>query len=80
MFPIESETLHDSIKVFISLEKNISFCVIDLYVSIQITTKALTSAVFQNTKWQTVQQCKTCILNIYILKTINTFDIKTYLI
>ena len=67
MLPIESETFLDSIKTFISLNKTFPF--VSRTYRFQ-TRKPLISVILQNTKWQTVQHCKTSILNIYILKTI----------
>ena len=39
----------------------------------------LFSAILQNTKAKIVQQGKTCILNVYILRAIKTFYVKIHL-
>ena len=54
MFSIESETLYGSTKAFTSVSKTFLFCVTDIKILIQITTKPKLSAILQNAKLQTM--------------------------
>ena len=70
----ESETLCDSLKVSISLNKSFRFVSLAYRPQYkQQRNLKFVSAVLQNSKTKIVQQGKNCILNDYIVQTTNAF-------
>ena len=70
----ESETLCDSLKVSISLNKSFRFVSLTYRSQYkQQRNLKFVSAVLQNSKTKIVQQGKNCILNDYIVQTTNAF-------
>ena len=70
----ESETLCNSLKVSISLNKSFRFVSLTYRSQYkQQRNLKFVSAVLQNSKTKIVQQGKNCILNDYIVQTTNAF-------
>ena len=70
----ESETLFDSLKVSVSLNKTFRFVSLTYRSQYkQQRNLKFVSAVLQNSKTKIVQQGKNCILNDYIIQTTNAF-------